>query len=338
MFTRAPFSGKKAIMNNRLGSAFAHLPLIGCSFAFSSMIIATTSKLSPGGEDIDAVVGCLVVVHLAAVVVCLFFTKVSKLSGTIVFLVGFSLPLMWRVDRLLSWYDRRSHALNDRFNEEFGISPASVTNLRFLELEETIRPDLGFRFNIQPDDFWIGFGADCGLVRVELNQLLDPRDPFHRSYYLPIREDWELFQGKDRYDNVLTIKTNLAHTEVVFRKQSSNYYRDLDWGKRVAPWTREGGAVVLPYPASRQLNFFRPFRSTLPSKTTIGTHQASPPRSACPPRNAPASGHLARVVLTKMSVDLTFEDSSVQLVRLRGRKRWTHQIALSASLLLTCQI
>lgn len=194
-----------------------HLGVIGFSFILSFVIFTHADLFSPGGEAIDAAAFGILLTHIFALVVSLFIPRLSFVSCVIVFSISFSLPAVMGIENYQRWHYRRYQAVYDRFRDNLvSPIPASVTNLRFVKLEEQIRPDLAFRFDIDVDDLDELFKR-LQLVKVAPKDMLDPKDPFQRPYYMPLEGEWEVFQGKDRYDEVLTIKTNKAHTHAIFR-------------------------------------------------------------------------------------------------------------------------
>ena len=59
--------------------------------------------------------------------------------------------------------------------------------------------------------------------------MLNPKDFFQYDYYMPVAGGYHVFQGKDKYDEVLTIKVNESHDHAIFRKESASFYRDRMW-------------------------------------------------------------------------------------------------------------
>lgn len=134
--------------------------------------------------------------------------------------------------RKTSWHYRRYRAVYDRFRDDVADPiPASVSDLRFVGLDDGISPGLMFRFDIDRVDL-DAILTRLGLSRVEPGAMLDPTDFFQYPYYLPLEGEFEVYQGKGALGEVLTIKTNKARTHAIFRRQSSGYYRDRDWENR----------------------------------------------------------------------------------------------------------
>jgi hypothetical protein len=61
--------------------------------------------------------------------------------------------------------------------------------------------------------------------------MLNPKDYFQYPYYLPLDGKYQLFQGRGKWDNVLTIKTNDSHSHAMFRRESPNFYKYRWWGE-----------------------------------------------------------------------------------------------------------
>jgi hypothetical protein len=86
-----------------------------------------------------------------------------------------------------------------------------------------------FRFDIAPNDLDDILNR-LKMERVDPMAMLNPKDFFQHPYYLPLDgKDFHLYQGKDQYGRVLTIKTNEFHTHAIFREESSAIYRDRRW-------------------------------------------------------------------------------------------------------------
>jgi hypothetical protein len=98
-------------------------------------------------------------------------------------------------------------------------------------MEEGISTDLMFEFDIDPADLDVIL-KDLKMERVDPNNMLNPKDFFQYYYYMSIKGNWCVFQAKDKFDEVLTIKTNETRSHAIFRRESSSFYRDRSWETR----------------------------------------------------------------------------------------------------------
>src|SRR5262249_36757160 len=150
--------------------------------------------------------------HVLAALVALVVPRLDKKSCTIVFAIGFLAPVSFGVPALKKAAYLRCSAVYDRFRENLASPiPRSVSSLRFVPLEESIRPDLMFRFDVDPPDLDALLEV-LKLDRIEPESLPNPRDFFRHAYYLPVEGNYQLFQGKDKSGDILTIKTNEGHS------------------------------------------------------------------------------------------------------------------------------
>ena len=206
-----------------------HLGVICLSFVISFMLLPLIIPFDIEGTGITAAVYMVLFGHAVALVVGLFFSRASVKSCAIVFGVAFLFTAWMSVDAIQEWRYLRYQAVYDRFQDTLASPvPKSVSNLRFVSLEEGIVTDLMFEFDIDPADM-DAILARLKLERVDHKNMLNPKDFFQHAYYMPVDGDYQVFQGKDKFDEVLTIKTNGSHTHSVFRKESSGKYRDREW-------------------------------------------------------------------------------------------------------------
>lgn len=211
----------------RRASAGVHLAVVGVSFVLSFLIFQGVGLMP--GEAIECMALGLLVTHLAAAITGVFVRRVTVWSCLILFAFAF-FPAGWEgVNRVRKAAHLHYQAPYDRFRDHLASPvPESVSGLHFVPLEDAIHPDLMFRFDIAPADL-DAIIQRLNLKRGTADQLLNPQDFFHFPYYLPLGDDFHLFQGTGRYEEVLTIKTNDSHTRAVFRMESSSYYRDRMW-------------------------------------------------------------------------------------------------------------
>jgi len=219
---------RKENMNAERGKAIGgHCAVVAVSFVLSVAIVTRLPILD--GEAIDALFLGLLVVHLFAIVVGVCIPKLTRRSCFIVFSIAFFFAGCTAVERVKELLYLRYNAPYDRFRDNLvDPVPASVQNLRFVPLHESIRPDLAFRFDIDPGDL-TRILKQLKMERVEAKSMRNPKDFFQYPYYIPISGEYEFYQGTDEYENVLTIKPNADHSHAIFRKESSNFYRDKGW-------------------------------------------------------------------------------------------------------------
>jgi hypothetical protein len=208
-------------------AAGVHLAVVGTSFVLSFVVLQGIDPFP--GEAIDAMAFCVLLTHALAAVVGLLVPNASKLSCAVVFAIAFFSTGCLGIGRIKGAVYLRYYAPYDRFRDHLASPvPKSVSNLRFLSLEEQIRPDLMFEFDIDPSDM-DAILRGMKLERVDPGNMLNPKDFFQHPYYMPVAGTFHVFQGRDGYDDVLTIKTNESHSHAIFRRESSNFYRDRSW-------------------------------------------------------------------------------------------------------------
>jgi hypothetical protein len=173
--------------------------------------------------------GAVAVSHLAAGIAGLLFLNVTWRRHVIVLSVALLPALLFSLSQLRDAYYLRYQAVYDRFRDELANPiPNSVRNLRFNPLSETINADLSFRFDIDPKDLG-DILSSKHLQPVESDSLMCPQDYFKYPYYLPVRGNFVLYQGRDKDGGVLTLKVTEAHDHAVFRKESEAYYKYHYW-------------------------------------------------------------------------------------------------------------
>lgn len=206
-----------------------HFALVSVSVLLTLMIVPTIVPFDPEGAAIMGAVFAVLFGHGVAVVVGLFFPKTSVTSCTTVFCIAFFFTGCMSVQAWQRWSYLHYQTPYDRFRDHL-VSPVpkSVSNLRFVSMEDGISPNLMFQFDIDPADM-DAILEMLKLNRVDSKNMLNPKDFFRHVYYMPVEGEYHVFQGKGRFDEVLTIKTNEAHTHAIFRVESSNFYRDRAW-------------------------------------------------------------------------------------------------------------
>ncbi|MBX9627851.1 MAG: hypothetical protein K2X82_28895 [Gemmataceae bacterium] len=174
-----------------------------------SLAVLSGIGLVPGEVIECAAIGTLII-HGAAAIVALYPRRATRVSCLIIFCVPF-LPagceMVFRARRAYEW---RYVLPADRFRDNLASPvPASVSNLRFVPLDESKRPDLMLRFDIAPADL-DEILARQGFRRVSLDELLRHDDLFRDPSYLPIDGDDELFQARVAWGTVAVIKDQPA--------------------------------------------------------------------------------------------------------------------------------
>lgn len=207
-----------------------HLGIVASSFVVSFLLLPQVIPFDPEGAGAMAAAFGVLLGHGVAAVTTLLWPKINFKSCCVVFCIAFFFTGCFSVEAIQRWTHLHYQAPYDRFRDHVASPiPASVKNLKFIPLEEQISTDLMLRFDVAPEDF-DNIVANSKMKVVEPKSLPNPTDFFQHRYYLPIDDgDFELYQGKDHHDEVLTIKTNKSHTHVVFRKESSGIYRDRRW-------------------------------------------------------------------------------------------------------------
>jgi hypothetical protein len=197
-----------------------------------------TMHFDPEGAGADAAVFGLLVGNSVAAVTALNLRKATKATCLLVFCLGFFVPTLSVFDAVRRWAYHKYQAPYDRFSDSF-ISPipASVAKVRFVPQEESIRSGLFLQFDIAPDDLDVIL-SKFNLQRVDGDKFLNPDDFLRHWYYLPIPGEYEIFQGKDGRQNIVTIKTNKTHSHAIVRKEEAGYYKLPEPGKR-DPWTEK---------------------------------------------------------------------------------------------------
>jgi hypothetical protein len=203
-------------------AARVHLSVVGLSFVLSFIVLRWVDPFP--GQAIDVIVSAVLLTHAVAVIISSLIPKVSKVSCVIVFGIAFSSAGCLGVGAIQKARYLRYYAAYDGFQDNLASPvPKSVSNLRFVWLEEGISSDLMLQFDIDPADMDTILKT-LKLERVEPDRMLNPKDVFQHPNYMPIDGKYHLFQGKDKFDEVLTIKTNEPHSHAIFRKESSSIY------------------------------------------------------------------------------------------------------------------
>ena len=218
---------KGRMVSTRAETVGVHLAVIGLSL-FLSLIVLRWIDPFPG-QAIDAMVFSVLFTHIVATIVALLIPNMSKVTCVIVFAIAFSCTGCFGLDALQKARYLRYYAAYDRFQDHLASPvPKSVSNLSFVSVEEGISADLMFQFDIDPADM-DAILKSLQLEKVDPAKMLNPKDFFQYPYYMPIVGGYHVFQGKDKFGEVLTIKTNESHSHAIFRKESSNIYRDRRW-------------------------------------------------------------------------------------------------------------
>jgi hypothetical protein len=207
-----------------------HLGIVALSFVVSILMLPQIIPFDPEGAGAMAAVVGVLLGHGVAAVVSLLWPKISITSCGVVFCIAFFFTGCFLVEAIQRWRYLHYQAPYDRFRDYVASPiPAGVKNLEFMSLEEQISPDLMLRFDVAPEDL-DNIISNLKMKRVELKSLPNPKDFFRYPYYLPLDgDDFEIYQGKDHNDEVLTLKMNKSHTRAIFRKESSGIYRDRRW-------------------------------------------------------------------------------------------------------------
>jgi hypothetical protein len=217
------------MITQRTTAISGHLAVLAVSFVLSLAVFSGSRLMNPGGKALDAAFIAILFTHAVALAICLFVPRITKLSSVVIFLIAFSFSGCLLVDRIRDWHYLRFQAPYDRFRDWIVPTiPKSVVNLRFVGMDEGVRLDPMLQFDIDPADLELLL-QDLKLKRVSLDELLDPKDLFKRSYYMTMAGNCEMYQGRGKYENVLTIKTNKAHSHAIFRSQSPRYYEEHQW-------------------------------------------------------------------------------------------------------------
>jgi hypothetical protein len=209
-----------------------HLGIVGLSFVLSFLLLPVIVPFDPEGAGMAAAIIGGLLCHGTAAIFCLCIPRASIGSCALVFCIAFLFRGCLSVEAIKHAIHLRYYAVYDRYRDHLASPvPMSVSNLRFVSLEEQITPELMFRFDIDPADL-DAILKRLKMERVNPKSMLNPKDFFQYPYYMPLDGKYHVFQGKDEVDRVLTIKTNESHTHVIFRMESSGTYRDRTWENR----------------------------------------------------------------------------------------------------------
>jgi hypothetical protein len=217
-----------AMSLSRLRIAVSHIAIVLISFFTSFGLIFYLNPFP--GNVIEAWAVFVLITHILAGVVAVLLPVFTKGSCVLVFAIGFLAP-SYCINTTIR--DRRylqADAVADRFSETFGAPiPSSVSSLRFVPLEDKIEPNLMFQFDVSPEDF-DSLLAKLNLDSISHDSLANRRDFFRHVFYMPMGEDYRLFQGRNRDGNVITIKTNARRSQAVVRVESARLYEDRERG------------------------------------------------------------------------------------------------------------
>ncbi len=218
-------------MNAAVKTRLKHVGIVALCFPVS-IVIGGVSCPFAGPSTPDAlffILGCVVASHVFALVVSVAFPKLNWCTVAAIVAICVAPALFFAAHAITDNIHLRYFAVWDRFRDTLADPiPSSVKGLRFTTLEETINPDLGFRFDIDPDDLRAIIQAKK-LKNKDPDELKCPRDFFKHPYYLPLPGKYVLYQGPDQYGDILTLKVNEEHTHAIFRKESEGYYRYRYW-------------------------------------------------------------------------------------------------------------
>jgi hypothetical protein len=208
-----------------------HLTIVTISFVLWLVVLRFGSKFRSVAQfegPVLPVMGGVVLSHVLAGIVGLLLPKLTKVSWALVLSIALVIPGCYVISNIHSRASFRA-LVYDRFRDNLQSPiPASVSNLRFVPLEEQVRPDLMFRFDIDPADL-DAILERLKLARIDPKSMLNPKDFFQHPYYMPLEGEYRLFQGKDKFGEVLTIKTNESHSHAIYRRESSNFYKFRWW-------------------------------------------------------------------------------------------------------------
>ena len=208
-------------------AAGIHLIVVALSFVLSFMLLRRVGLMP--GEVLECMAIGFLLFYAVVAFVATLIRKASVPSCIIVFAIAFIPGGCLGIGEIQKGIQYRYYLPYDRFRDNLlSPVPKSVANLRFVSWEEGISSNLMFQFDIDPADL-DAILMNLNMKRVERANMRNPKDFFQHSFYMPIEGDYHLFQGADKYDDVLTIKTNESHTHAIFRKESASFYRDRMW-------------------------------------------------------------------------------------------------------------
>ncbi|MDA7882198.1 hypothetical protein N9A94_07805 [Akkermansiaceae bacterium] len=189
------------------------------------------------GDAILMILGGIAVAHLIAFVAG-FFLSCRKILSHII-LIGIALaPIGFLCAMSMKEAHYLKHeAVYDRFKDSlFDPIPASVTDLEFVDLDESGDTHLMFRFSIDPQDL-DALIEQRGFQRIEVEDFRCPIDRFRDPDYLSLGspatfyaiEDNEMGYPEPGWGEGLTLKVNADRNQVIFRRESAAYYRYRYW-------------------------------------------------------------------------------------------------------------
>lgn len=208
-----------------------HIPFV---FACGLLTLAGAPFVTPfaGMGTPDLVMGILAGVaasHLAGLLVGFAFERVSKISAVVVCAIclvplGFLSVLHVKDAIHLNYY-----APSERFRDNLADPiPRSVSNIRFVPLKECYEPNLILRFSISPEDLEKVI-HDKGFLRIDAEGFRRPDDLFTHEEYLPMEGRPSFYLATDRFGEVHTLKVSEDRRSVIYRRESSAYYRYRYW-------------------------------------------------------------------------------------------------------------
>jgi len=201
---------------NLLTKMCVYAAIIGLSL-LTSCFLLPWSVPNPG-EATDAIIRVVLFIHCVAFVVGVFIPRISAASCVIVFAFAFSLTGVSAINKVrLERYIRYS-AVYDRFRENVACPiPESVSNLSF-QMHVDVPGNLSLKFDIAKSDL-DAIIRNLKLRLLAPDDLSNRDDLFRNSSYLPLEGQYELFQGIDEHEDILTLKSNEQHTQAVFRRE-----------------------------------------------------------------------------------------------------------------------
>ncbi len=179
----------------------------------------------------------LVVSHLVALGVGVFLLRQIWWRPIPVLLVAWIPVLLLSIWQLHDAWYLRDRAVYDRFRDYIvDPIPASVTDLRFIGLDEAHSLHLMLRFTISPEDL-----ADIirskGFTQISASQFRQPDDLFTHPEYLPLAEPATYYIINDikaGYPDKgvgvgYTLKVSADRKHVIFRREDAAYYLYRYW-------------------------------------------------------------------------------------------------------------
>ena len=218
-----------------------HIPILLVCVVVSVILLGSLDLfMGPDtGDAILVILGGIAVAHLIAFVTGFFLPRRKLLShiiliGIALVPIGFLCAMSMKATHYLKHeavYDRCRDSLLDPI-------PDSVTDLEFVDLDESGDTHLMFRFNIDPQDL-DALIEQRGFRRIEAKEFRSPLDRFRDPDYLSLGlgstatfyaiEDNEMGYPEPGWGEGLTLKVNAERNRVIFRRESAIYYRNRSW-------------------------------------------------------------------------------------------------------------